>query len=203
MTSTHRARQGSRPAANSNRCSTAAGGSPLYASPLVFNNTFWDNRAGTRVGDGVAAIGLTGDPFPIFHWDLGVSDRSANLAPTYSLLQVPSGSDDSTNLVGQDPLVVETHDGSVSLFAWRGNPNFVGADIVSVDLPVGEMVTTISRQARPRAMRVQPVKAASARPTRTTTASRGPSRGSTISAPMRSAVRSRPRQSCSVPQPVL
>ncbi len=118
---------------------TLPAGSPLYSNPLVFNNIFWDNRAGTRVGDGVAGIGLTGDPFPIFHWDLGVSDRSANLAPTYSLLQVPSGSDDSTNLVGQDPLVVETHDVSVSLFAWRGNPNFVGADIVSVDLPVGEM----------------------------------------------------------------
>ncbi len=108
----------------------------LYSNPVLFNNIFWDNRAGSRIGGGVSGIGLEGDPFPINYWDLGMADRYASLEPTYSILQVPSGSDDSTNMVGVDPLVVEEYDVSVSLFAWRGNPNFVDANIVTMELPV-------------------------------------------------------------------
>jgi hypothetical protein len=108
---------------------------PTFSDPLLFNNIFWDNRAGTWTGGGVAGIGQAGDPFPIFHWDLGVAGGAGELSPTHSLLQVPYGVGDPSNLVGQDPLVVSEYDVSVKVFPWRGNPNFVGADIVAVELP--------------------------------------------------------------------
>lgn len=115
---------------------TLPGGAPLFSDPLLFNNLFWDNRAGTWTGGGVAGIGLPGDPSPIFHWDLGLGSGAGELSPTYCLLQVPNGAGDASNIVGQDPVVVEEFDSTVRVFPWRGNTNFVGADIVSLDLPV-------------------------------------------------------------------
>ncbi len=112
---------------------------PIFSDPVVFNNLFWDNRAGTWTGGGVAGIGQDGDPSPIFHWDLGVAGGFGELSPSYSLLQVPYGADDPTNLVGVDPLVVSEYDSTVRVFPWRGNPNFVGADIVAIELPVSLM----------------------------------------------------------------
>ncbi|NLE44307.1 MAG: hypothetical protein GX620_06265 [Chloroflexi bacterium] len=108
---------------------------PAYSDPLMFNNIFWDNRAGVWTGGGVAGIGLEGDPFPIFYWDLGLADRSAVLHPTYSILQVAYGASDPGNLIGVDPQVVSEYDVSVRVYPWRGNPSFIGADIVAVDLP--------------------------------------------------------------------
>jgi hypothetical protein len=43
---------------------------------------------------------------------------------------------DPSNIVGDDPLVVAEYDSTVRVFPWRGNPNFVGADIVALELPV-------------------------------------------------------------------
>ena len=40
---------------------TLPGGSPTFSNPLLFNNIFWDNRAGTRAGTTVTGIGLAGD----------------------------------------------------------------------------------------------------------------------------------------------
>ena len=100
----------------------------------MFNNIFWDNRAGTWTGEGVAGIGIDGDPSPIFHWDLGVVGGTGTLSPTHSLLQVPYGVD-PTNLVGQDPLVEQEFDLTIRVFPWRAAPNFIGTDIVAVDLP--------------------------------------------------------------------
>jgi hypothetical protein len=108
---------------------------PIFSDPIVFNNIFWDNRSGTWTGGGVAGIGQQGDPFPVFHWDLGVAGGAGELSPTYCLLQVPYGAGDPSNLVGVDPLVVSEYDANVRVFPWRGNPNFVGADIVAVELP--------------------------------------------------------------------
>ncbi len=109
---------------------------PLFSDPLLFNNVFWDNRAGTWTGGGVAGIGQAGDPSPIFHWDLGVAGNAGQLSPTYCLMQVPNGVADASNIIGQDPLVVEEYDLGIKVFPWRGNRNFVGADIVAVDMPV-------------------------------------------------------------------
>ncbi|MCU0520509.1 MAG: IPT/TIG domain-containing protein, partial [Anaerolineae bacterium] len=115
---------------------TLPAGSPPFSDALMFNNIFWDNRAGTWTGGGVAGIGLAGDPSPIFYWDLGVAGNVGELSPTYTLMQVQNGVPDPSNIVGLDPLVVAQYDSSVRVFPWRGNPNFVGADIVAVELPV-------------------------------------------------------------------
>ena len=115
---------------------TLPAGAPLFSDPLMFNNIFWDNRAGTWTGGGVAGIGLDGDLSPIFNWDLGVAGGFGQLSPTYTLMQVQNGVPDATNLVAQDPGVVAEYDSTVRVFPWRGNPNFVGADIVAIELPV-------------------------------------------------------------------
>jgi hypothetical protein len=110
-----------------------------FSNPELFNNVFWDNRAGTWTGGGVAGIGQEGDTTPIFHWDLGVADGSGLLSPTYSVMQVFNGVWDESNEVGEDPFFVQEYDLGVRVFPWRGNPNFVGADVVAVDVPLGQM----------------------------------------------------------------
>jgi hypothetical protein len=111
---------------------TLPGGSPLFSSPLLFNNIFWDNRAGTFTGATVAGIGLAGDPNPVFNWDLGVTDGSGLLAPTNSLMQVTMGTiADGSNVVGVDPGVIAVFDTSITVLPWRGNPRFVDVLMVS------------------------------------------------------------------------
>ncbi|MGC9468012.1 MAG: SdrD B-like domain-containing protein [Anaerolineae bacterium] len=115
-------------------------GSPIFSSPLLFNNIFWDNRAGTWTGGGIAGIGQPGDLTPIYHWDLGVADGTGLLAPTNSLLQVATGTIlDTSNIVGSDPIVLEEFDVSVQAMPWRGNPNFVDALIVAVETRVDRL----------------------------------------------------------------
>ena len=92
---------------------TLPAGSPIFSNPVLFNNIFWDNRAGTFTGGAVAGIGLPGDPNPINYWDLGVADGTGILAPTNTLMQVTTGTVlDPSNIVGSAPLVrggVSTH----------------------------------------------------------------------------------------------
>jgi hypothetical protein len=111
---------------------------PLFSQPLLFNNIFWDNRAGTWTRDGVKGIGLDGDTAAVHNWDLGVAGMSGMLEPKHSLLHVPYGND-STNIVGHDPMVNQPYDTVVRIFPWRGNANFVGANIVAVDMPVNQI----------------------------------------------------------------
>ncbi len=112
---------------------------PIFSDPVLFNNIFWDNRAGSWDGNGVAGIGLPGDPNPIRLWDLGVADGTGKLSPKYSMLQVdnlPYIIPDASNQIGVDPQVVQTYDTSVAVFPWRTNPaGFVGISLVAVDLP--------------------------------------------------------------------
>jgi hypothetical protein len=112
---------------------TLPAGSPPFSNPEVFNNIFWDNRAGTFMGSTIGFIGLPGDPNPIFNWDLGLKNTAVGLLePTYSLLQtldgtIPSG----TNLFGLDPMVRTIYDTSVMVAPWRGNPRFIDVLIVT------------------------------------------------------------------------
>lgn len=113
---------------------TLPGGSPIFSDPLLFNNIFWDNRAGTFVGSTVAGIGLAGDPNPVNQWDLGVSDGVGLLSPTNSIMQVTIGTVPSgSNIVGADPAVVSTYDTTVRALPWRGNPRFVDILMITTD----------------------------------------------------------------------
>ena len=114
---------------------TLPAGSPTFSRPLLFNDIFWDNRAGTRTGSTVNGIGIAGDVSPVNHWDLGVADGSGLLTPTDSVLQVTTGTVAHPSNRLSDPKVVATYDTSVDFAVWRTNPNFVGAILVATDLP--------------------------------------------------------------------
>lgn len=108
-------------------------GTPLFSNPVLFNNIFWDNRAGTFTGATIANIGLMDDPNPIFNWDLGMQDQTlGDLSPTFSLLQTTLGIiPDASNIIGADPLVLDWYDTSVMVAPWRGNPRFVDVLMVT------------------------------------------------------------------------
>ena len=117
---------------------TLPGGSPVFSNPLLFNNVFWHNRAGSNdfAAGMVTGIGLAGDPSPINYWDMGGEDPTFLLSPTNTMLQVTTGTNPSaTNQVGVDPGFADPYVVSVNLSAWRQNPAFVGAHIVGLDLP--------------------------------------------------------------------
>ncbi|MEK7786451.1 MAG: hypothetical protein AAB658_13665, partial [Chloroflexota bacterium] len=110
--------------------------------PVLFNNIFWDNRAGEWDGVTVGGIGLANElPGPTINlWDLGeVGGGSGPLTPTNSILNEDANSNiapDASNQIGVDPLVIDEYDTSVAVFPWRTNPNFVQAAIVALDLPI-------------------------------------------------------------------
>jgi uncharacterized repeat protein (TIGR01451 family) len=117
---------------------TLPSAAPKFSNPLLFNNIFWDNRAGTWTGGGVAGIGLAGDPNAINHWDLGVADSADLLAPTNSVIQQSAAEHPYTTAASNrstNPAVASTYDLSVAVFPWRTNVNFVNAAIVAVEAP--------------------------------------------------------------------
>jgi len=121
---------------------TLPGGSPFFSNPVVFNNIFWDNRAGSFTGGGISGIGQTGDPNPINYWDLGIADGSGTLTVANSIVQQNTGFypviDGGGNL-NTDPMVAEPYDLTVTALQWRGNANFVDTLLVAVQMPVNQM----------------------------------------------------------------
>ena len=113
---------------------TLPGGSPTFSNPLLFNNIFWDNRAGTRAGTGVTGLSTTDANY----WDIGDADGVGTLAPTNSVIQQAAGTHpytaSPTNSTA-DPTVVTPYDVAVTFNAWRNNPAFLGAIMISADLP--------------------------------------------------------------------
>jgi hypothetical protein len=97
---------------------TLPAGSPVFSNPLLFNNIFFDNRAGTRSLGSV--VGLSDGDANV--WDLGVADGSGVLAP------------DASNMIGVNPMVVAPYNTTVTFVAWRGNVNFIGAIMVGLDV---------------------------------------------------------------------
>jgi hypothetical protein len=118
---------------------TLPGGSPTFSNPLLFNNIFWDNRAGTRAGATVTGLSATAPDY----WDLGVADSaSALLSPTNSVIQQAVGTHPYTDVTTgvtankhSDPGVVKQYDVGVTFNSWRNNPAFLGAILISADLP--------------------------------------------------------------------
>jgi hypothetical protein len=121
---------------------TLPAGSPTFSEPLLFNNIFWDNRAGTRAGTTVTGLGLPGDGSAVNRWDLGVADGTGLLAPTNSTVQQNAGDHpyvtDPSNS-GADPDVVTPFEVSVSFATWRQNPAFVDATLVTLEAPPNQM----------------------------------------------------------------
>ncbi len=111
------------------------GGAPIFSNPLLFNNIFWDNRAGARGLDGVLGIGAPGDPTTINHWDLGAADGVGSLAPTNSVLQTTTGTLIHASNSLSNPQVLSPYDTQVAFNGWRTNPNFIAAFLISLDLP--------------------------------------------------------------------
>ena len=115
---------------------TLPAGSPLFSNPLLFNDIFWDNRAGTK---GINTVtGIT--PGDANHWDMGVVGTSYQLSPTNSIIQSETVNHNDvvgspTNKVDQGPLVNAALDIPLSFTSWRTNINFVGAIMVTADLP--------------------------------------------------------------------
>ena len=113
-------------------------GSPVFSRPLLFNNIFMDNRAGSQGAATVVGLGLPGDPTPVNVWDLGVADGSGQLSPTTSILSSTVGTISSpTNTINTSPaaVVADPYDTVVSFDAWRTNPSFIGAILVTLDVP--------------------------------------------------------------------
>ena len=124
--------------ANSDLLQATLPGGPLFSNPLLFNNIFWDNRAGTRTLGNVTGIGAAGDLTPINNWDVGAADASGLLAPTNSIIAQDAGAHPYTTSPtnsAADPAVVSSYDTTLAFFPWRTNPNFVDAILVGQDVP--------------------------------------------------------------------
>lgn len=124
-------------AATSSGLPKPAGLTTNASSPnlVLFNNIFWDNRAGSWNGVTVGGIGLPTDAAPVRLLDLGIVGAGL-LNPTNSILNALTGTISSTTNLFTNPLVIAPYDTSVAVFPWRTNPNMVQAAIVAVDLPV-------------------------------------------------------------------
>jgi SdrD B-like protein len=113
-----------------------------FGDPLLFNNIFWDNRAGSydSSSNGLTGLGLPGDGSPINRQDMGVVGPG-RLSPTNSVLQTTTDTNlDPSNHVGADPKLKSTYDLQVEALGWRagGGPNqFVFVHLVTNDAPPG------------------------------------------------------------------
>jgi large repetitive protein len=109
-------------------------GSPDFSDPVLFNNIFWDNRAGHWNGTNLVGLGLAGDTTPINSIDLEVfgTPTTEFMKPRYSILQVPYGGANSTDKVGADPNFVSPYNTGLTAVPFRGDPTFI---TVVVDSP--------------------------------------------------------------------
>ena len=106
---------------------TLPGGAPTFSNPLLFNNIFWDNRAGTRGGGTVTGHRRRRRRQP--DQPLGPRRRrrrAASLSPTNSILQTDAlGTDrvEPDEQLGADPQRRRRRTtSSVTFAAWRTNP---------------------------------------------------------------------------------
>jgi IPT/TIG domain-containing protein len=109
-------------------------GSPDFSNPVLYNNVFWDNRAGHWDGSQLRGLGLAGDATPINRIDLEVFGTPKFMKPRYSILHVPYGGSDATDRIGADPSFVSQYDTGLRAVPFRGDPAFI---TVVVDSPAG------------------------------------------------------------------
>jgi hypothetical protein len=110
-----------------------------FSKPVLLNNVFWDNRAGSFNGGWVYGIGGTlpdGSDNGVDNWDMGVVGDPGLLHPIGSVIQTSQGTDggESTTIT-DDPGLKDPYDVSVSVLASRTYPAFRQAAIVTELLP--------------------------------------------------------------------
>ncbi|MDQ1541012.1 MAG: large repetitive protein, partial [Actinomycetota bacterium] len=110
-----------------------------FSKPTLFNNVFWDNRAGSFSGGWVYGIANTlpdGSADTIVNWDMGVVDVSgALLNPTNSVLQTTQGTTGDASNSSVDPGFKAQYDVTVNVLASRSYPAFRQSVIVAELLP--------------------------------------------------------------------
>lgn len=109
---------------------------PGFSNPVLFNNIFWDNRAGVFDQSlnggrgGIAGIGAIGDPRPVNVIDMEVFGAPASLGPEYCSLSKPYPGG-SHNQIG-DPSFVKEYDTQLTAVAFNMEPDFKSVRIVTV-----------------------------------------------------------------------
>jgi uncharacterized repeat protein (TIGR01451 family) len=118
--------------------SVLPGSATTFSNPVLFNNVFFNNWAGTRGVNNVSGIGAGGSG-DVNSWDLGVYPPSLGfqLSPTNSFLGSNTGvnASGSNILDSNGPDVIATHNIPLTFTSWRTNVNFIGAIMVTADLP--------------------------------------------------------------------
>ena len=69
---------------------------PSFSSPLIENDIFSDNRAGSWTPNGISQLGMPGDTLPVNVWDVGSVDGGAGLRVRYSLIYSAPGTSGQT-----------------------------------------------------------------------------------------------------------
>ena len=116
-------------------------GAPTFSNPVLFNNIFWDNRAGwydqtlNNGRGGIAGIGAPADPNPVNVIDLEVfgTPTPEVLSPRYCSLSQPYGVPVPTNIVGVNPSFVMPYDTTVTAVAFNMEPDFKTVKIITVE----------------------------------------------------------------------
>lgn len=100
-----------------------------FSNPVLFNNIFWDNRAGTfditqngGLG-GIIGIGAFGDPINTVDLEVLGTPSTEYFNPQYCLLSVPYPNG-SNNIVGSPPEFVDEYDLEITAIALKGEPDF-------------------------------------------------------------------------------
>ena len=103
--------------------------SPRWSNPVLFDNIFSGNLAGTWNGTTVTGIDPANAPND---WELGSGDAGVTLTPTNSIIANPTGFANSpTNKIGSDPLVKAAFGVGVQILTSRTFPSFREAVIVA------------------------------------------------------------------------
>ena len=127
-------------------------GATTFSNPTLFNDVFWDNRAGNFSGGYVYGIGgilPNGAANNLNNWDMGVMDVPGTLTPTSSVLQTSTGTATSNSNRSTDPGFVSSYDVTVNILASRMYPAFRQAVIVAQILPPSLMGDYHLRTATP------------------------------------------------------
>jgi uncharacterized repeat protein (TIGR01451 family) len=115
---------------------------PHFSNPVLLNNIFADNRAGTWTSNGVKGIGIGGTS-DISVWDVGAVDGSGPMTARNSIFTSVQGftAHPSNHIVGTVAQIgfKSLYDVTVDVAPLRTNPQFRQAVIVALDAPVGDM----------------------------------------------------------------